>query len=357
MTDQYQETIARLRTHGQLLWLGAAAVVAIGILMFSVTDIAPGEAAVKVNNLTGNQVAITKPGWTVRIPFIHSVYILDAKPQTFSMAGQRDSDKLHVRELTVRASDGSNFHFSDTTILFQLKADEAVTAVTHSGLDDGFLQWMKPYARSILRDEFGRESTINVSDPTSYGTAANRARERLNEVLGPHGLQVTQLVTPRPRFNEAYEKAIEDRNSLSNELEVIKSELDRAGTDRARQLAEVDQQKNRIIQQKFATLESDLATAVAQQAEVKREADTYKIAKVAEGQAALSGAQQQARELEGELSAKYDAREAEISAFRTQPVERVMEKLGEKLKGVTVTIQPYANDATPSRVRLEGGLP
>jgi membrane protease subunit HflC len=213
---------------------------------------------------------------------------------------------------------------------------------------------MKPYARSILRDEFGRESTIDVSDPTTYAAAADRAKARLNEVLGPHGLLVTQLVTPRPRFNEGYEKAIEDRNSLSNELEVIRSNLDRAATDRDRQLAEVDQQKNRIIQEKRAALEAALAQAVAHQAEVRREVDTYRIGKVAEGQAALSGAKQQAHELRGELAAKYEAKVAEVSAFRNQPVERVMEKLGERLQGVTISIQPWANDATPSRVQLEG---
>ena len=36
--------------------------------------------------------------------------------------------------------------------------------------------------------------------------------------------------------------------------------------------------------------------------------------------------------LEGELNAKYLARKAEIDAFRTQPVERVMERLAERLE-------------------------
>jgi len=209
----------------------------------------------------------------------------------------------------------------------------------------------------VLRDEFGRESTINVSDPTSYGEAAARAKNRLNEVLGRHGILVAQLVTPRPRFNEAYEKAIEDRNSLSNQLEVIKSDLDRAATDRERQLAEVDQTQNRVIQERRATLESALAQAIARQAEARQEADAFRIEKVAEGQAFLSAAAQQAKELTGELAAELAAKQAEIMAFRTQPVERVMEKLGEKLDGVTITIQPWADDATPSRVRYEEAKP
>ena len=340
---------------GELVWLVVAAGLLVVFGLFSVKDIEPGEVAVKVNNITGTQSAVTKPGWTMRVPFVHSVYVLDAKPLTFSLKGQKRIDDLHVPELSVRASDGSNFHFTDTTIIFQLAADKSVQAVQDGGRGSGFIHWMRPVARSILRDEFGRESTINVSNPTTYGAAAARAKQRLNKRLDAHGVIVTQLVTPRPRFNQSYEKAIEDRNALSNELEVIKSNLDRAKTNRDRVLAEVDQQHNKVIQQTRANLESDLARAAARQSETKSGADTYRIATIAEGQAALSGSTQRAKELQGELEAKYQAKHAEIAAFRTQPVERVMEKLGEKLKGVTIAIQPWADDARPQRVKLSDG--
>jgi len=335
------------------LWPLVAALVTLLLLATSVVDIEPGEAAVRINNVTGSETAIATPGWTTRIPFVHSLYVLDAAPQTFSMHGERDESDLVVQKLTVRASDGSNFHFDDTTVIFQLKVDEAVTAVRDGGPGDGFKGWLRPYVRSILRDEFGRESTIAVSSPSGYAQATNRARDRLNEVLGQHGILVTQLVTPRPQFSEPYEHAIEERNRLGNELQVIGSNLDRAATARDRRLAEVDQAQNRIIQERRASLESDLARAVAELSETKRGADTYRIGKIAEGQASLSAASQRAAQLRGELDAKYQGRKAEIDAFRTQPVERVMERLGERLSGVTIQIQPYADDATPARVRYE----
>jgi membrane protease subunit HflC len=337
----------------QWLWPALAVLVTLVLVSASVVDIRPGEAAVRINNLTGGESAVISPGWTMRIPFMHALYVLDAAPQTFSMKGDEEKSQLVVPKLTVRASDGSNFHFDDTTIIFQLKMDEAVTAVRDGGPGDGFKNWLRPYVRSILRDEFGRESTIAVSNPTTYAQATDRARTRLNEVLGAHGILVTQLVTPRPQFNDSYEHAIEERNRLGNELQVITSNLDRAGTERERRLAEVDQAQNRIIQERRASLESDLARAVAELADVKRTADTYRIGKIGEGQASLSAATQSAQQLKGELEAKYSGRKAEIDAFRTQPVERVMERLGERLAGVTIAIQPYADDATPSRVRFE----
>jgi regulator of protease activity HflC (stomatin/prohibitin superfamily) len=339
------------------LWPTLAVLITVFLLAASVVDIEPGEAAVRINNMTGSETAIVTPGWTLRLPFVHALYVLDAAPQSFVMKGDSDEGPLLVQKLTVRASDGSNFHFDDTTVIFQLKADEAVTAIRDAGTGEGFKNWMRSYVRSILRDEFGRESTIAVSNPTTYAQATDRARERLNAVLGSHGILVTQLVTPRPQFNESYEHAIEERNRLGNELQVISSNLDRAGTERERRLAEVDQAKNRVIQEKRASLESDLARAVAELAEAKSSADTYRIGKIGEGQAALSAATQAAAQLKGELEAKYASRKAEIDAFRTQPVERVMERLGERLSGVTIEIQPYADDATPSRVRYEDVKP
>jgi membrane protease subunit HflC len=344
---------ALTRRSSSWLWPASAVALTLILLSTSVVDIEPGEAAVRINNITGAESAVVSPGWTTRVPLVHSLYVLDAAPQTFSMKGDQEVGPLLVPMLTVRASDGSNFHFDDTTVIFQLKMDEAVTAVRDGGPGDGFKTWLRPYVRSILRDEFGRESTIAVSNPTSYAQATERARERLNAVLGQHGIIVTQLVTPRPQFNEGYEHAIEERNRLGNELQVITSNLDRAATERDRRLAEVDQAQNRIIQERRAALESDLARAVAELADVKRTSDTYRIGTIGEGQALLSAAEQTAQQLKGELDAKYASRKAEIDAFRTQPIERVMERLGERLSGVTIEIQPWANDATPSRVRYE----
>jgi regulator of protease activity HflC (stomatin/prohibitin superfamily) len=336
------------------IWIGGAAIALLILMTTSFTAIDPGQVAVRINNITGGTVTVTQPGWITRLPFgIHSVYVLDASPQTFSMHGAKQVDDLNVGELTVRASDGSNFHFSDTTIIFQITGDEAQTVIRDTGELRGFVKWMPPYARSILRDEFGRESTISVSNPTKFGEATERAKARLNETLGPHGILVTQIVTPRPQFNDEYEKLIEERNKLGNQLEVIKSNLAAAQTSRERRMAEVNRDQNRLIQERRTELESALATAIAEQANATRESDTYKISQVAAGQASLSAAKQQAAELRGQLEANFRSRKAEIDAFRTQPVERVMERLGERLRGVTIAIEPWANDANPSRVEIE----
>lgn len=338
----------------QWIWIAGAGLIAFGMLFMSFSTIEPGQVAVRVNNITGSTTAVTQPGWVIQMPFgIHSLHVLDVSPQSFQMKGESKIDDLHVEKLTVRASDGANFHFEDTTLIFQIVGDEAVTVATDAGVDYGFRSWITPYARAILRDEFGRESTISVSDPSNYGAAATRAQARLNEFLEPHGITVTQMVTPRPKFNADYEHLIEERNRLRNELEVIRSNLERAETDRQRTLSEVDRDENKKIQERRAELESELATAVADFEKIRRAADTYLIEKRGEGEAKLAASTTQAEELAGKLDADFRTKRATIEAFRSQPVERVMERLGASLAGVTIRIEPWANDANPSRVVLE----
>jgi membrane protease subunit HflC len=336
------------------LWLAAAALVVVIVCFRSCASIEAGQVAVRVNNLTGGKEVITQPGLVLRLPFgIHDVFILDVSPQTFHLRGTTTKGPLEGRELDVRASDGSNFAFNDTTILFRAIPGKAGETLRDSGLGHAYYEWMLPYVRSILRDEFGRESTIGVSNPTTFGEAESRAKGRLNKLLGEHGIEVTSIVTPRPRFSKDYEDLIEARNQAENQLAVIDSELQRAKTERDRLLAEVERDQNKIIQTKRAELETELATAVTAQTQTRREADAFKIDKVAIGEAARSAAKGKAVELKGELDAEYAAKKAQIDAFRNQPVERVMERLGERLKGVTIDIQPYHQDGSPKRIQLE----
>ncbi len=335
-------------------WIVGASICVLAIGFNTCAEIEPGQVAVRVNNVTGAVETLTRPGLIFDLPFgIHDVYLVDTSSQTFHMKGDQNIDELNVEELTVRAADGSEFVFNDTTILYRVQPETGADVIRDSGYDHAFRMWMQPYARSILRDEFGRESTISVSDPSHFGEATSRAKDRLNALLNVHGIEVTSIVTPRPRFNNDYESLVESRNETENQMSVISSELQRAETERARQLAEVDRDQNKLIQEKRAALEAELASAVTTQTQTKRETDSYKIEKIAGGQAAFSGLSRKAQELKGQLDAEYQTRKATIDAFRNQPVERVMERLGERLGGITIDIQPWSNDSTPARVQYE----
>lgn len=354
LADRAAALFSSFGQHKERLWIAGAVLTVALIGIRSCSSIDPGQVAVRVNNVTGSLETITQPGLILRLPFgVHSVYRLDASQQTFHMHGNKDVGDLEVRHLTVRAKDGSNFVFGDTTVLFQLVGPQADAAINDAGLAHRYRMWMVPYARSILRDEFGRLTTIQASNPADFDKATNAARTRLNKLLNPHGIEIVSIVTPKPNFSDEYENLIEARNQTENQLAVIDSELQRAATDRQRQIAEVQRDENQAIQEKKADLETQLATAQTGYTQTKRDVDSYKVDTIAKGQAALAGAQRTSEELKGQLAAQYEQKKAEIDAFRNQPVERVMQKLGEKLDGVTIRIQPWASDANPKRVQYE----
>src|SRR5687767_9834485 len=141
------------------LWLAGAALVLAIVSFRSCASIEAGQVGVRVNNLTGSMEVITQPGLVMRLPFgIHDVYILDVSPQTFHLRGNASKGPLEVRELSVRASDGSTFAFNDTTILFRAIPATRDFTLRDSGLGHAYYEWMGPYTRSSLRDELGPQS-------------------------------------------------------------------------------------------------------------------------------------------------------------------------------------------------------
>ncbi|MCH2102173.1 MAG: hypothetical protein MK209_09650, partial [Planctomycetes bacterium] len=153
-----------------------------------IVEVSDREVAVIVNYITGTQEVVNRPGYKIFIPFAEQAFKFDKSPQEFKMSGDRDIDDNHVRKLTVRANDGSNFWFEELTIQYQLLPSEANVVLNDSGTGASFKQnWVRTFARSILRDEFGKYSAEAVADPSGYTTATQEARARLNAALQLHG--------------------------------------------------------------------------------------------------------------------------------------------------------------------------
>src|SRR5688572_15006528 len=179
-------------------------------------EVEPGEVAVIYNN-TGlgifgdRQRTVVEQGALTFLPGIHTVQVLERKPQVFVMAadqsgayrGASSSDGTELNfapQLTVRANDGSNFYFDRLEIHFQIDPPQAARVIETSGKGEGYKeQLIGTHAREILRDEFGRYDFLEIANPGTYGAATAEAKKRLNERLTDYGVQVTQIVTPKPK--------------------------------------------------------------------------------------------------------------------------------------------------------------
>ena len=332
-----------------LLLVGGALMAITGNL--GIANIEAEEVGVVVNYVTGKEEVVSQPGYKLYLPFIEDVYTFDRTTQQFQMEGSRYVHDNHVPLLNVRASDGSNFRINDLTILYEILPGATVEVMHDSGTGTGFKeQWVKAFARSVLRDEFGRYTAVEVADPTVYKQAPAAAAQRLSELLEPHGLRVERINTPNPQFDREYEEAIEERKEADQEVERLIAEVERLEQLRAQRLASVDKEKEVEQQRLEGDLKQSLLRAQEEMISITKEADVYATERIGEGKATAAELTNEARGLE----AKY-TKEAEGILSRTEALaERgevvVREALIKKLLSIDFTLIPYSRDPNPTRL-------
>ncbi|MDE0903407.1 MAG: SPFH domain-containing protein [Planctomycetota bacterium] len=327
--------------------------VALGTMgKLGVTSVTAEEVAVKINYISGNRTVITNPGFQIYIPFIEDVFKMDRTPQKFLMAGDRALSTNHVPFLTVRAKDGSNFSFDDLEIQYSiLPGPEAAMLLDDSGPGDGFKrEWVRAFARSVLRDEFGKYSAVEVADPTVYQAARIASEERLSLMLEEHGLQLIQVICPKPRFDPLYEQAIEDRKEADQEVEKLREEEKRLLNERERKMAGATKEKEIQWQSLQGTLVKDLLNAEQSQIKIQKGADAYVISRDFEAKAVNAQLTQSARGMTATYTKEAEGILARATALEERGEVVVRAALIEKLKNITFTLVPYSRDSEPKRL-------
>jgi len=292
------------------------------------------------------------------VPFLMDIYKFDGTTQEYVMAGRGYRGANVAPSLTVRANDGSNFWFDELKIQYELIPGAATTLLRDSGLGNNYKEeWIKAYARSILRDEFGLYSSVDAADPTTYKAAPTEARRKMNDILEPHGIVVVRIITPNPRFDDRYEAAIEERKEADQEVEELRARSEQLVQEREQRLAAVRKEKEVEMQELRGSLSKELLSSEQDAIRVTKAADAFATERTAEGQAAEG---RLTAEAEG-LAAKY-TKEAEGIASRAKALEQrgevvVREALVEKLLGIEFTLIPYSRDPAPQRLEHSGTSP
>ncbi|MDP6989898.1 MAG: SPFH domain-containing protein [Planctomycetota bacterium] len=339
-----------------VLLLGALGLIVSG--KAGVASVADNEVAVKVNYLTGGKEVITTPGIKVYIPIAQEVFVFDKRSQEFTMEGREATSNNHVSRLTVRAGDGSNFWFDSLTVHYEIIPGDAEILLQDSGPGDAYKEeWIRAHARSILRDEFGRYSAVEVANPTVYNAAPIEAAKRLNEILASHGIRVTKIPVPDPKFDPEYEHAIETRKEADQEIQRLRAEEETIVEERGRRLASVEKEKEIERQDLEGDLQKELLASQEFAIQVKRGADATKIARVAEGEASKAEMLERARGLEAKFRKEAEgiAKQAEALEQRGEVVVR--EAIIEKLRQIRFTLVPYSRDPAPKRLEHTGAKP
>ena len=322
-------------------------------------EVEPGEVAVVYNmsgvGLFGEDAEVSKEQGVQFIwPYFQHLEKIDLRPQIFVMEGNQDVSNDHVKELTVRAADGSNFYFEKVEIHYQVIPAAAADVIRQNGPGEGFKHYaLRVHAREILRNEFGRYSFLDIADPRTYGEATTRAKAALNDRLNPLGIEVTNIPPPKPSFDQRVEQAIEERQNAEQEVEVQQEKRNKLIQEKGRRVQQVEQTKNAEYQALIAELEAKKQQAVNGLIAVKREADKYFIEHKADGEAERDEKITRAKANEVAYQKSAEGLAAEIKAVGASGPDVLNREIAthvfpqlEHLKAV-----PYARSQTPLDIR------
>lgn len=323
-----------------------------------IIEVKDTEVAVIVNYLTGESEIVNRPGYKLFIPFLAQAFIFDSSPNSFIMEGERDIDSNHVKKLTVRANDGSSFWFESLEIQYQIIPSSAHIVLHDSGPGNNFKEnWVKAFARSVLRDEFGRASTEEIANAQNLSQPKADAKDRLNKMLEPHGIFIMQIITPKPKFETRYERAIEARKEAGQLVETLKERENKLVEERIKRLANVERDKATEYELLLGTMENDRISEEKVAVRVTKTADAYRIEKVGAGKAAEGRLIQQARGLEIQARKEAEGLTAKVEALAARGDILVREELARKFARIIFEIIPYRRDPSPTRIEHLGAVP
>jgi regulator of protease activity HflC (stomatin/prohibitin superfamily) len=197
----------------------------------------------------GVQQEIYAPGATYLFPaFVTDWNTFDVSMQNLSMVKDVGrGDRNYEDDLNFKTVDGNDIRV-DVTVAWQVDPKRAPYLLSKVGenLEEIKEKLVRPGCRSVVRDVLNelRSEEFYVSEKRF--AKATAARNRLQEVLGPEGVLVRQVILGEHRFNPEYEKVIRDKKLAEQNSERMRSE-GRATTEQWK--SELEKAKGTVSQQ------------------------------------------------------------------------------------------------------------
>lgn len=231
-----------------VIWLQAIS----GCILYSTGST---EVGVRTRKLTlwgekGVENKTYAPGSTyIFLPFINDWHTFDTKLQNLEMVHETSrGDRRSRDDLLLKTIDGNDISL-DVIIAYRLDADKAPYILQQVADNDRALREkiVRTVARSKPRDIFGELATeeFYVADKREH--QAQRAKQVLQEILGPLGITVEKVLTKDYRFNPEYQKAIEDKKVADQQVQKNRSAQHAALEEYKRKLEEAKGEVNKMV--------------------------------------------------------------------------------------------------------------
>ena len=322
--------------------------------MHAVRRIADDQVAVILDNVSGERRVVTTPGYVFVLPWLQDVYCLDKSPNAFVMQGNEQDGVNHVPRLLARSKDGSSYTFRDLALQYALVPEAAGAVLDDSGPGDGFkTALVRAFARSVLRDEIGRFGVEEIVRPDAMQAATRQSLERLNAGLKAHGIEILEIATPKPTFDEAYENRISRRKVFNQDAERLKGDLERLAQEKAQRETRVQNEKDVELRALEGNLARDVMAAEKDAMREKGDADIEYLEKTRAAAALKVEREAQAAVLVASYRAAAQDLEEETRALERWGEIAVRAALVKKLAGVEFDLIPYSRDPSPKRLEYE----
>jgi len=198
----------------------------------------------------GVENKVYPPGSTyIFLPFINDWNTFDTKLQNLEMVFESTrGDRRSQDDLLFKTIDGNDISL-DVIIAYRLDAEKAPYVLQNVAEDDRTLREkiVRTIARSKPRDIFGELTTEEFYVADKREAQSQRAKDVLQEMLGPLGIVVEKVLTKDYRFNREYQKAIEDKKVADQQVQKNKSAQHAALEEYKRKLEEAKGEVNKMI--------------------------------------------------------------------------------------------------------------
>jgi len=183
------------------------------------------------------------------MPFINDWHTFDTKLQNLEMVYERGRGDRRTRDdLLFKTIDGNDISL-DVIIAYRIDADRAPYILQNVAVDNRTLRdkVVRTVARSKPRDIFGELTTEEFYVADKRELQAQRAKDILQEMLGPMGVVVEKVLTKDYRFNQEYQKAIEDKKVADQQVQKNRSAQHAALEEYLRKLEEAKGEVNKMV--------------------------------------------------------------------------------------------------------------
>ena len=312
------------------------------------------EVGILLDKLTGKTTVISQSGVRFYNGITSDFFVLDKTLQTLDMtATETRGDRLGRDDLKIKTMDGSDVYV-DLKVQYRIDPDMADTLLFASGPGDAFKRkWARDYVRSICRNYLGELTTEEFYDAAKRNVKIRLAQAEAGKRLADFGVRIDSVLVPtKPRFYKEYEETIKQKKLADQEVLAEQSKALAAKQKQVRQLVEETNVKNVVVEKFKGEMEQKIIGAEAQAERVQKESDAYYDRVTIGAGAKLYEMQKQATGVLAKKRAEAEGIEELKKALEGEGGRNMVKlEYARKLKGVTISGQPYTLESRTQRFR------